>query len=111
MTIPDWNLTELGDSTSQIAHVIVNTMGRVLAAHIPHVLQDLTLTAPPGSPAESAVWWVAATATGAWAGQDGDLATYIAGNWHFRTPMTGERWYDADTAAEYLFNGATWDAA
>ena len=46
---------------------------------------DHSLATPPGSPSTGDVYIVAASATGDWAGQDGNIA-YFDGIWYFITP-------------------------
>lgn len=60
---------------------------------------DMDLTAPPGSPVDGALHIVAAGATGAWAGEDNNLARYVAEGtfWQF---------YEAGTQVKYLLNQA-----
>jgi hypothetical protein len=45
--------------------------------------------APPTTPVEGENWLVAASPTGAWAGQAGKIACRQAGNWLFVTPRDG----------------------
>lgn len=47
------------------------------------------LTAPPGSPADGDAYIVAATATGAWTGQEKKIAIRLAAAWQFLTPRDG----------------------
>ena len=44
---------------------------------------------PPASPVNGANWLVGTGGTGAWAGQDGAIAAYQAGNWLFVPPRDG----------------------
>lgn len=44
---------------------------------------------PPTTPVEGTNWLVAASPTGAWAGQTGKIACRQAGNWLFVTPRDG----------------------
>ena len=43
----------------------------------------------PASPTPGQSWIVGTGAGGAWAGQDGALATWTAGGWRFIAPVTG----------------------
>ena len=58
---------------------------------------------PPISPADGHAWLVAAGASGAWAGQDGNLACRQAGNWLFVAPTDGMRLLDRATGQEWRF--------
>lgn len=75
-----------------------------------YVVKDKDLTAPPGSPAAGDAYIVAASATGAWASQDGKIAWYLSSSWNFITPREGTRAYLQDENAEYAHDGAAWVA-
>lgn len=75
--------------------------------HAPVVLDD-DLTTPPGSPTEGDTYIPAATATGAWAGHEDDLARYINDDWIFLTPSKGVRVYVDDETAWKWWNGSAW---
>lgn len=68
---------------------------------------DKDLTAPPVSPAIGARYIVAATATGAWATHEEDIAQYSALGWTFTDP-TGATVYVEDEAAIYHYLAGTW---
>ena len=76
-----------------------------------HALTDALLHAacdgeavdPPPSPAEGEAWLVGAGATGAWAAQDGKLASFQAGNWLFAVPNDGMRLFDRSTGQILLY--------
>lgn len=70
---------------------------------------DRDLTAPPGGETTGDVYLIAATATGDWAGQDGNIATYNGAGWDFTTPITGWRLNVSDEAISIQYNGTTWD--
>ena len=107
MTTPLFGMTELSEA-SPLAHIIANTNWRILEANNLRKLASITLTAPPGSPAEGSVYWVNGTGTGAWAGHDNQIGIYIAGAWYWRAPVTGERWYNATGAVWVQWNGSAW---
>jgi len=69
---------------------------------------DRDLTAPPASPADGDTYLVKATATGAWAGEDGRLAYALDGAWNFFSPFAGLIAYAADENALLLYDGGTW---
>lgn len=62
---------------------------------------------PPGSPVEGSAYIVTATATGAWAGHEDDLAFYLTG-WVFRTPNEGWTKRIADENLSVMWDGAAW---
>lgn len=69
---------------------------------------DADLGTPPGSPADGDTYLVPAGATGAWSGQDQNVAYWDGSAWVFYTPNEG--WYAdvADVDALYRFNGTAW---
>jgi hypothetical protein len=74
---------------------------------------DRDLTAPPGSPAVGDAYIPAATATGAWAGQENNIAVWwqepgAAAAWKFRTPNTGIRAYIIDEDVLSLWDSTSW---
>jgi hypothetical protein len=62
---------------------------------------------PPVAPENGLIWLVAAPATGAWAGHEGELACRHAGNWLFAAPRDGLRVLDLARQQEICFIG-TW---
>ena len=76
-----------------------------------HALTDALLhaacegeaTDPPAAPADGEAWLVGTAATGAWAGEDGKLASYQSGNWLFAAPNDGMRLFDRSTGQLLLF--------
>lgn len=74
------------------------------------VIFDRDLTSPPSTPGEGARYIVAAGATGAWSGHDGDVATsYDSGTtWTFFAPPTGMTAWISDEAVYRMWNGSAW---
>jgi hypothetical protein len=64
-------------------------------------------TAPPGSPSNGDVYIPKATATGAWATHEGDLAVYFDG-WIFISPAAGMFGYIDDEAIWIGYDGTEW---
>ena len=62
---------------------------------------DVTRAAPPASPALGDAHLVAAAATGAWAGHDGDVAIQTARGWEFVAFGIGRFLYDEATDTYY----------
>src|SRR5215470_3414221 len=70
-------------------HVTHNEALRALDAVVQLMVLDKDLAAPPGSPTEGARYIVAASPTGAWAGQAGRIAARQDGAWAFYAPQEG----------------------
>lgn len=68
---------------------------------------DRTLNAPPASPATGDVYIVAASPTGAWAGQANAIAAYYGG-WKFKTPEAGWRAWARNENRLVYFTGSVW---
>ena len=71
-----------------------------------HVLSAVLAT-PPGSPAAGDRYIVAATATGAWAGQETKIARYHS-SWEFYAPPTGLLAFDGGSSRLFRFTGSVW---
>lgn len=83
-----------------------------------HALVDALLHAavegrsvgPPTAPVDGESWLVAAPATGAWSGREGQLACRQSGNWLFVVPRDGMRVIDRSTGQELLHFSDQWHA-
>jgi hypothetical protein len=73
-------------------------------------LTSMALTAPPASPADGDAYLVAAGATGAWAGKDGQIAYLIDGGWRFYAPFKGLTAFNAADGKRYFYTGSAWQA-
>lgn len=89
-------------------HVTVNESLRRLDGLVQLSVASRTTTAPPGSPAEGLRYLVPASATGAWAGWDGDLALYTDGAWMRLTVRAGWVAWVVDTASLVVWTGSAW---
>lgn len=69
---------------------------------------DRDLTAPPGGESLGDSYLIASTATGDWASQDGNIATYNGAGWDFTVPATGYRLYVDDESLSIQYNGSAW---
>lgn len=65
----------------------LNTIGRLAVPNL--YIKDRTLTAPPGSPTAGDAYIPAATATGAWAGKEGQIAIWSGTAWVFYPASIG----------------------
>lgn len=102
---------QIGQSTLEAgqagAEVTVNTALLALDTFIfPTVASQET--APPGSPAEGDRHLVIATATGAFAGMENNIAIYWGADWVFYTPPEGAKVKDLETGQEFYFTGSAW---
>jgi hypothetical protein len=107
MTSPLLELPELLEAQPN-AHLIFNTNLRIMEALVVARIVDTALATPPGSPAESSVYFVATSPTGAWSGKAGELAIYIQGAWYFVPLYTGQEFYVVSATARQRWNGSAW---
>ena len=107
MTTPILGLQEMPEASPN-ADQLYNLTIRVLEARIDARLVNITTATPPGSPAESDCYYVAASPTGAWTGKAGQIACYIAGAWQFWAVRTGNVYWNIATAASIRWNGSAW---
>lgn len=106
------NTTHLGlpfieDSQAQ-KHVTHNEALRILDAVIQIVVEDVTRTTPPSSPAEGQRHVVASGASGAWAGHAGAIATWQDGAWVYLAPKTGWCLWSVADVSIFIFGGSAW---
>lgn len=107
MTTPRLGMPEIavGQTFKETAH---NDALRMVDALMSGRAISMTLTTPPGSPAEGDVYIVPASATGAWSGQTGKIAHFYGNAWYFYTPKTGMHlWLDPDKDLAY-YTGSAW---
>jgi hypothetical protein len=91
-------------------HVTVNEALRRLDALVHLSVKSRALAAPPASPAEGDRYIVAADASGAWSGEDGNVAAWTDGAWMVFKPDTGWRAWDETAGGFVFYNGASWAA-
>lgn len=107
-TMPRFGVTELA-SGQAIPETTVNENLRYVSQGAGHfIIKDRDLTAPPGSPADGDCYLVGASATGAWAGHDGDIAFYMSTAWEFIEVIEGFSAWVNDENLLIVYNGATW---
>lgn len=104
---PNLGLPYIDGSQAQ-KHVTHNEALRILDAAIQIGVLDMTLAAPPSSPAEGERHVVASGATGAWTGQDNTIATWQDGAWAFLAPKTGWCIWSAADGSLFVFDGTAW---
>jgi len=69
---------------------------------------DKDISVPPGSPTDGDRYIVAAGGSGAWAGQDDNIAIRIEGVWEFRIPSLGWDAFVQDEGFKYFWTGSGW---
>lgn len=70
-----------------------------------------SLNTPPVSPATGDVYIVAAGGTGAWTGQDDDIATWNGASWDFDTPTEGRTIGVQDEDIAVFWDGSAWQTS
>jgi len=88
----DFNLLAEGQANGWAT---ANTAFNLLASSGSLEILDRDLSTPPGSPSDGDAYIVKATGTGAWAGEDGNIAVYYSG-WYFFGPEGGMAAYVKD---------------
>ncbi len=89
-------------------HITHNEALLALDAIIHAAVEDRDLAAPPADPQEGQAWLVAASASGAWAGHDGEMAVWSDGVWCFHAPAAGWIVLVGDENRLIVYNGALW---
>lgn len=91
-------------------HVTVNETFTRLDALVHLGVESATEITPPVSPGEGARWIVGQGASGAWAGEDGNVAAWIDGAWLFLAPKAGWQAWEVATRKLLIHDGASWTA-
>lgn len=106
------SVTQLSDVTNAGSGQIITDAERQklesLEDHLLGVVLDKDLATPPASPASGARYIVAASPTGAWAGQANNVAEWDGSSWTFITPQNGDFAYVSDESSYYTFTGVEW---
>jgi hypothetical protein len=98
-----WDLGESGWKPGMDANLL--KLGR-FGFHLS--VKDRDLVAPPGSPAAGDTYIVAASATGDWAGMDGQVAIWDGAAWQYGTPRKGWTAYLEDEDVRVTYKGTGW---
>lgn len=108
MTTPNLSMLELVTNQQNPENIYNDNLATVDTL-LQLVVIDTTLTAPPGSPTDGDRYIPAATATGAWAGHENEIAYYYGG-WYFFTPELGWTTYNLDSGSYLSWSGSAWIA-
>jgi hypothetical protein len=104
---PRWALPLLfaGQAQKEIFH---NEALVLIDALLHGRAESADLNAPPVAPLAGQCWIVAASASGAWAGQAGAVAVWTGGGWRFLPPRAGLALDVADRGHAMRHDGAGW---
>ncbi len=109
------NSTHLGlpylEASQAQKHVTVNEALARLDAQVQLSVVSRVLASPPVTPTEGDRYLIAASPSGAWTGQAGKLAFWLAGNWVFNMPKEGWTMWVADEDVALIYNGTVWAAS
>lgn len=108
MPTPRANLPQLSEAQASKTTTINEAFLLLEALTVGGVIE--IANTPPGTPTDGDIYIVAASPTGAWAGQAQKLAHWTNGAWAFYTPKTGWHTLSIADAALYWYNGTTWVA-
>lgn len=100
-----WTLGESGWNVGMDANLL--KLARV-GVHLS--VKDRNLATPPASPAAGHTYIVAATATGAWSGKEGQVAVWDGTVWAFYAPRIGWVAYIEDEEKLSAYKAAGWSA-
>lgn len=96
------------DAAQSQKHVTHNEALQILDALVQMSVAERGKIAPPASPANGARYIVGTAATGAFAGKDAMLATFVDNAWRFFNPRAGWRAYIEAENIQLAFDGTAW---
>ncbi len=109
-TSPTLSLPYIQPAQAQ-KHVTHNEALRILDAVTQLSVISTDLADPPAQAAQGDRYIVADAATGAWAGQEANIAIWVDSTWQFFVPSVGWRADISGSGAEVRFDGTDWQAA
>lgn len=107
MTTPKLGMPEL--SVSQASKEITHNQALAIVDQTSQLTVISRTNTPPGSPANGAAYIVTATATGAWAGKETQIAFWLSAvaSWQFIVPANGWlAWSNGDSKTYRLESGS-----
>lgn len=111
-TTPKFDITKMEEGQTG-GELLFNEALQRIEAMGQITVEDVTNT-PPGSPADGATYIVVATASGDWAGEEGNFAIYTTDSgWTFVAPWEGAlAWIKNSSGATkdelQVYNGSSW---
>lgn len=103
-------LMPLIEASQAQKHVTHNESLLTLDVLVQMGVLDRHLASPPASPSDGDSYIVAGSATDAWAGNEGNIASWQDGVWRFRMPRPGWLAWVVDEAQLFAFSGTAWVA-
>ncbi|MDX3910336.1 MAG: DUF2793 domain-containing protein [Sphingobium sp.] len=94
-----------GQAQKEVTHNEALTRLDIVSAS---AVESADLAVPPLSPAPGQCWIVAAGATGAWAGREGEVAGWTGGGWRFVQPREGMETWVADRGCAMRWSEPGW---
>jgi hypothetical protein len=105
-TSPNLVITYGEEGQEEAGEVTFNNAVNAIDALVMPSVKDKDLTTPPAG-VDGNRYIVGSGATGAWSGEDGNVAVYYSG-WIFYTPKEGWRVWVDDENAFYIYDGSAW---
>ncbi len=103
------NLPYIAPAQAQ-KHVTHNEALRALDAIVHLSLVSKSQTTPPATLVEGARYFIAANATNAWIGTDGQIAAFQDGAWTFYSPQIGWQAWIEDENISQVWDGTAWQS-
>ena len=89
-------------------HVTHNEAIEVLDTVVHLALEAAAATTPAPAPTEGQAWGIGTSATGAWAGKDGQIASWRGGGWFFVVPQDDWLAWCKDASDLKVRTGGAW---
>lgn len=103
---PRLGITELEQAVKS-KYLNINSAYQNVDALVHLSVEDKDLTAPPAH-VQGNLYIVGGSATGAWSGEDDNIAQSYNSAWYFYTPIKGFFCYVKDEDELYFYNGSGW---
>lgn len=98
------------EAAQALKHITHNEAIERLDLYTHLAFTEMDVTAPPGSPTVGECLAIGSSATGDFAGQDGQIACYTVGGWRFVPPVEGQLAYDLSAASIIVYRASAWGA-
>ncbi|TGP28194.1 DUF2793 domain-containing protein [Mesorhizobium sp. M2D.F.Ca.ET.232.01.1.1] len=103
-------ITELAASQVDRSVTVNEAIAKLEAGATFFAAIQVSLNAPPGSPAEGDLYVVGTAGTGAWSGHDKNVALYYNAAWLFFVPFEGMFAWDQTSDSLKRYDGSAWVA-